>query len=335
MLYKQFSRFLLTDIFEVSYGNKLDLCALEETDNSDINGVAFVTRTASNNGIGSFVTKIEIPPYPENSMTVALGGSLGATFIQPRPFYTSQNVAVLCDKQKSLTLNQKLFIATLIKKEASIRYVAFGRELNKHIKKDFSILLPVTNDEQPDWAWIEQYMCGLSVHQPYTNNCTSNHSLDTDAWQWFEIAHIFNLKNGKVTQAGELPEGNDIWYLGAKKDSNGVMARVGKVKDLVSDGNCLVFICDGQGSVGYVNYMDENFLGTVNLTLGYSKYLNPYVGLFIATVASLERPRYSYGRKWRGKVSSTRIRLPSTPYGKPDWQFMENYIKSLPYGDCI
>ena len=29
------------------------------------------------------------------------------------------------------------------------------------------------------------------------------------------------------------------------------------------------------------------------------------------------------------------IKLPITTDGDPDWQFMENYIKALPYGDRL
>lgn len=29
------------------------------------------------------------------------------------------------------------------------------------------------------------------------------------------------------------------------------------------------------------------------------------------------------------------VKLPITPQGTPDWQFMEDYIKSLPYGDRL
>ena len=33
-------------------------------------------------------------------------------------------------------------------------------------------------------------------------------------------------------------------------------------------------------------------------------------------------------------IKSTKIKLP-TKDNKPNWEYMENYIKSLPYGDRI
>ena len=34
-------------------------------------------------------------------------------------------------------------------------------------------------------------------------------------------------------------------------------------------------------------------------------------------------------------IKKTKIKLPSDSEGNPDWKFMENYIKSLSYGDRI
>ena len=62
---------------------------------------------------------------------------------------------------------------------------------------------------------------------------------------------------------------------------------------------------------------------------------NKYIALFICAVLRQEKYRYSYGRKWvLESMKSTIIKLPEKS-GKPDWCYMENYMKSLPYGDRI
>ena len=64
--------------------------------------------------------------------------------------------------------------------------------------------------------------------------------------------------------------------------------------------------------------------------------MNKYNGLFLATILNLEDYRYSYGRaRILGKLKDEIIKLPVDKEGNPDWQFMEDYIKSLPYGDRI
>ena len=158
-------------------------------------------------------------------------------------------------------------------------------------------------------------------------------NLDINKWKDFYLSDVFTrIEPGKVSQAYQLEEGTDIPYLGAKKDDNGVMAWCATNNELKSSGNCVVLICDGQGSVGLANYMESDFLGTVNLMLCYNdSHLNQYTGLFLATIISQERPKYSFGRKWKTHINETLIKLPQTETGAPNWEFMEQYIKTLNY----
>lgn len=156
-------------------------------------------------------------------------------------------------------------------------------------------------------------------------------NLDMDKWGNFKIADLFPvLQNGKANQ-GMLSDGNECFYVGAKKDDNGVMLHCAYDGDLVQKGNCIIFICNGQGSVGYANYMDVDFIGTTDIVAGYNENLNQYNGLFIATILCQERPKYSFGRKWKTHLRDTIIKLPQTSDGNPDWVCMERYIKSLSY----
>ena len=105
--------------------------------------------------------------------------------------------------------------------------------------------------------------------------------MNKNNWKEFTIGEIFSLENCKCGNAGELIPGNDVLYIGAKKNENGVMKKVAYDANFVSNGNCIVFICDGQGSVGYCNYMDREFIGSTTLTAGYNKNLNRYNAMFL------------------------------------------------------
>lgn len=156
-------------------------------------------------------------------------------------------------------------------------------------------------------------------------------NLDLDKWESFRISDLFPiLQNGKANQ-GMLSDGTECFYVGAKKNDNGVMLHCAYDEDLIQKGNCIIFICNGQGSVGYANYMDVDFIGTTDIVAGYNENLNQYNGLFIATVLCQERPKYSFGRKWKTHLKDTVIKLPQTLDGNPDWKYMEQYIKSLNY----
>lgn len=153
--------------------------------------------------------------------------------------------------------------------------------------------------------------------------------IDTESWKWFAIDSLFDrLETGRGHDT-LLEEGNECLYLGAKKSDNGIMRRCATNEAMLQDGNCIVFICNGAGSVGFANYMDKPFIATTDLVLGYANWLNANTGLFVATVLCKERFKYSFGRKWKTHLRETEIKLPVTADGAPDWQWMESYIDSL------
>ena len=140
--------------------------------------IAIVSRDSNGNGVVAVVDEIVgETPFPTGSLSVALGGSfLGSCFIQKEPFYTAQNVAVLQEKIP-LSVHTKLFISSLVRNECKIKYLAFGRELNSHFRKDFTIKLPILKNEKgivlddlkayseegyiPDWKYMENFMKSL------------------------------------------------------------------------------------------------------------------------------------------------------------------------------
>lgn len=337
---KKWKTFPLSKLFLVTFGNKFDYNKMVESEDMNI---AFVSRTASNNGVSGWVEPVEgIDPYPANCITIALGGSIGSTFVQPKQFYTGQNVAVLMDLKegKKLSVEEKLFVSMLITKECSFRFVAFGRELNKHIKRDFTIRLPSNNDDV-DWKELERLSKNiLKKVRVETSNTLSGFS-DMKEWHKFKVGDLFyttkkgKLPRGKVHSKDDLLEGDEFFYVGAKKRNNGIMYRCGYCKEQISKGNCIVFICNGQGSVGYTNYMDVDFMASGDVALGYNECLNKYNAQFLVTLLDKERFKYSFGRKWGKYLAETEIPLPVTPEGSPDWDYMESYIKKLPYGDKL
>lgn len=173
------------------------------------------------------------------------------------------------------------------------------------------------------------------------SNTTSTKSttLQINNWKKFPLSQVFDeFVATKGTTTDALIEGNDIPYIAATNKLNGLsnMCSI-ENDDFVSKGNCLVIIQIGAGAAGYSTYQNIDFIGMRGKTLcAYSKYLNKFSGIFIRTILDMERPRYCFGRSWTGsRLFNTEILLPQDSKGNPDWQFMEDYIKSLPYGDCL
>jgi hypothetical protein len=106
----------LNRIFRVEHGskldlNKMDLCAADAAD-----AVAFVGRSGARNGLAA----------------VALGGSALSSFVQPREFYTAQNIDVLRPLSE-MSLDTKLFYCLCIEANR-FRYSTYGREANRTLK---------------------------------------------------------------------------------------------------------------------------------------------------------------------------------------------------------
>lgn len=313
------------DLFDVEYGVNLELLNCEETTADDIDGINFVSRTASNNGVVAVVKKIDgVIPQKAGTLSCAGGGSVLETFLQTKPYYSGRDLYVLTPK-KPMTIQEKLFYCMCIKANA-YRY-NYGRQANKTLK----------NLELPDTipAWVSSAI----VNPVTTSNLSENAlSFDISKWAYFPLAGrggIFKIEPCKCSNAGQLLEdGDNIDYIGAKKDDNGVMRRVRSNEELTTKGNCIIFICDGQGSVGYTNYIENDFIGSTTLSVGRNSRLNRYNALFLVAVLDRERYRYSFGRKYKTNLLKARVLLPVKD-NAPDWDYMERYIKSLPYGDRL
>jgi hypothetical protein len=314
----------IKDIFIISNGNGLALSDMKE----DNKGYNFISRGEKNNGIVATIKKVEgIEPFGANKITVSLGGSVLESFYQDKPFYTAYHIKVLTPRI-NLTALQMFYYCNAIKHN-KYRY-SYGRQANKTLD---DLLIPDIN-EIPEWV--------NDIKFPSEPNEKPFHNKKADFkdrnWGFIKLDEIFSkIEKCKCSNASELlTDGDDIYYIGAKKVENGIMNKVSYVKNLVSKGNCIVFIGDGQGSVGYVTYQEQDFIGSSTLNCGYSEYLNKFIGLFLVTVLDLERYRYSFGRKYgKEQVKNTKIKLPLNKRGEPDWEFMENYIKSLPYSASI
>lgn len=78
-------------------------------------------------------------------------------------------------------------------------------------------------------------------------------------------------------------------------------------------------------------YQDEDFItGDHIVIVRADNWLNPKTALYILSILNNERFKYSYGRAFlMDSIKNTILRLPVTPSGEPDWEWMESYIRSL------
>ncbi|WP_152058400.1 restriction endonuclease subunit S [Aliarcobacter butzleri] len=154
-------------------------------------------------------------------------------------------------------------------------------------------------------------------------------NLDNIKYKNFKVGNLFLVEKCKCNKAGDLKIGN-IPYIGATNRNNGLMSFVNKENKLISQGNCIAFICDGQGSVGYSIYKYENFIGSTTLKVGRNSKLNKFNGLFLTSALDKNKSIYDYGYKRNDiRLKNEQIILPVNEDEEPDYNHMEEYSKSI------
>lgn len=176
----------------------------------------------------------------------------------------------------------------------------------------------------------------FSVSSRSINKSKKQH-IHTDNWQYFTYddgtdSSIFRIKKGKRLTKKDQSDGN-IPYVSSSSLNNGIDNYIGNGN---TDENCISFAC--YGSIGEVFYQDQKVWISDNANVFYlrNKKLNPYLAMFLITVLRLEQFRFSYGMTGKKeRLQNFDIKLPVTIKGKPDWGYMENFIKSLPYSSSL
>lgn len=127
----------LKDLFDIRYGVNMELYKFDECKSTDRRAIPFVSRSERNNGVAAFVEKrIGYEPNPAHTLSVAVGGSVLATFYQDKPYYSGFHLYCLTPK-RTMSVVEMLYYSMAIKANR-YRY-SYGRQANKTFK---NILVP-------------------------------------------------------------------------------------------------------------------------------------------------------------------------------------------------
>ena len=155
---------------------------------------------------------------------------------------------------------------------------------------------------------------------------TSKVELGQRTWKPFIYSKIFKIKKGKRLIKEQMSPG-ETPYIGAIDSNNGCREYIDSSP--IHKENSIVV--NYNGSVAEAFYQPIPFWASDDCNILYSPQMNQFNALFLCTIIRMEKYRFSYGRKWHvERMKESMIKLPVDSKGNPDWQFMEDYIKSLP-----
>lgn len=153
-------------------------------------------------------------------------------------------------------------------------------------------------------------------------------SLEELKWEALDIQEVFpDIKRGRRLKTEDHIKG-EMPYVSSSALNNGVDDYVSN-KDRVRIFNDCLTIANS-GSVGASFYHPYKFVASDHVTKLKNKDYNKYVYLFLATVTSRLSDKYSFNREINGnRINREKIYVPVDANGKPDFRFMEAYMRDL------
>ena len=355
--------FNITRLFEICAGTYYS------SDEYEYGTTPYVSASATNNGVGQM---IDLPPdFSENK--IVTGKVECKAFYQGKPFSATSDANIFTPKFE-MTQNAGLFLTSIITFNENGKW-SYGRQCRVGDSKEIVIKLPIKHNEDntpvidenrtysdegyiPDWQFMEDYIKSLH-HKPITTKVKAGNvkELNIDNWEEFKVSDLFNVKYGInmelntcIETTYDDPEG--IAFVARTAENNGVSAYVKKVEGKKPQPAETITVAGG-GSVLSTFVQKRPFYSGRDLYLLISKEeISLKVKMFISTVLFSNQYRYSYGRQANKTLPDLILKLPikrdsngnpiiddNHTYSEngyiPDWQFMENYINSLPYSDRI
>jgi restriction endonuclease S subunit len=324
--------FKLCDLFAFFRGRGITTAEIYENQGT----IPCIQSGESNNGIigymdESFIKDKKHVFIQAPFLSVARSGTSGYVHVQNKNSYIGDSVYALKLKE-SESVFIYLFLATLLNKER-YRY-RYGRKVSIEKYINECVKLPIDKKGNPDWNHIENYIDSILDYSKIETKIKKKETpLDIVKLRRFKMDDIFVFFKGKRLIKEDMTPGNTN-FVASIDNNNGIREKIDIMP--AHQGNCITV--NYNGSVGEAFYQNDPFCASDDVNVLYPKnwILNKYIGLFLATVIRFNKYRFGYGRKWTlDKMKETLIALPSSDNNVPDWQFMEKYIKALPYSDKI
>lgn len=345
------------DLFNVDTGSLVDKMYLHS------GSCERISVTSSQNGvIGKYDDSIDIPNIRYYSNFISIN-FFGKAFYHPGKASVEMKVHVLTLKSgQPFTESLGLYLATQLNNLFGHGKYGYGSQLSSSMLKhdDFYLLIPVTDSGQLDVQYMEQYI--KRVEAEYIKRVEvylatlGYESLDDcklssqdlkilsgpDEWGEFKVSVLLQLvhvgwcTNGKFDKLRDTSERQTNEFtlplVNAKHGNNGIMF-YGRKSDWSYTTNAIGVVSNGAVATGdvYFHPYDVSKMWDAYLLQPKNSEWSNNVKVYVAT-ALKKAIKMTFG--WENKavwskVQRVKIKLPVTPDGKPDYNFMDQYITAI------
>ncbi len=324
----------LRDLFTFERGKEKNMASLKE------GGLPLVSARNVNNGVKGFVGNPTKTFSGGNVITLNNDGDGGAglAYYQACDFALDTHVTALIP-QDSTPPEALLYMTASISKQHDI--FGHGRSISLPRAKRLQNMLPINVDGKPNFKLMTDYVKEQrnSMLHRYIIFATENikklgehvdiPSIQDIHWEPFQIEEVFDILPGKRLVAANSVPGKRP-FIGALDNSNGI-ARFVSDTNVSLDKNVLGVNYDGNGMViGFYHPYECIFSDSVKRFHLKNHEDNAYILLFMKVIILQQKSKFGYLYKFNAeRMANTRIMLPVTDDGDPDYEYMEQYAKNL------
>lgn len=321
--------FVISDIFTISPGKRLTKAVMK------VGKRPFIGATDSNNGITAWVDNTN-ESLDKLVLGVNYNGSVVETFFHPYECIFSDDVKRLHLKNGITSYHVMLFLKTMIIQQ-KVKF-EYGYKFNEKRMKRQKILLPVTDEDSPDWQFMEEYMRRkeiLLLKPTIEKLCKQlilrenlGGKLCLHQWKPFLITEIFTeIQRGKRLKKADHTEGT-VPYVSSTALNNGVDGFIGNEGSIRIFDDCITIA--NSGSVGSAFFHQYEFVASDHVTQLKRKGLDKYAYLFMLPIINRLSEKYCFNREINDKrIKRERILLPVNNKGEIDFEFMSSFMQEV------
>ena len=362
---QKYKPFNVGDIFFITNGKGITRQEIKDHPGE----LAAIQSAATNNGIMGFIDEdyCRERNYSftlEPCLTVARTGSSGYVTFQEHGCCVGDSAKLLLLKGKKKTKNIYLYLRTILMAN-KYRYT-FARKVTEENYLNDIIELPINEDDEIDYEYMENYIMQINgdvasipdyflqegyekacwyldtidqddYEKEYAGKiCDDEIVLDTDKWIEFHLYDIFEIHVGNKFDRSKMSMGAPtVNFVGRSSENNGVTAFVDEIEgtEPYKEGNLTVAL--GGEYLGSCFIQDYPFYTSQNVNVLIPKEdIDIFTKMFIAHLVRYESANNykAFARELNAHIKTDFvIKLPATVFGKPDYEFMSKYIKSLSF----
>lgn len=321
--------FKLSDIFKIKNSKSIDKNKLKQ----EPGNFPYITQTGLNNGVAKFICNQGIEKLNSgNVITVCI--DTHEVFYQSCSYYSTQNVMRL--EYEQLNEYRAIFIIALLRKIFNQKFSYGYKSTLKRISK-VEIKLPSTPDGKPNWNFMESYIREqyrevvqerieeLEKKKPNAP-IVPRDIADIKATADFLLDQVFPTITRGIQISKRNRKSGTLPYISASLLNHGEADFVSvDEKYIYKDCLTIPFI----GGENCTFYHDGEFVPSASVAVLQNENFNKYIYVFLIGILNVIMRKYSFGYKASlERLQKQTISLPITSEGKPDWDFMSDYIKT-------